>query len=118
MMMNKRRMSEASYIERQICIEICNGNIKIKLPSIRVMAKIFNVNHNTISKVYDELKKKKLTYSVKGKGTYITENIEVKELVKKEMTESIVKAYIDNMKQMNYKSDQIIALVDKCIRSE
>lgn len=47
------------------------------LPSVRSVAKDLGINPNTVSKAYSELENKKLTYSLPGKGIYISENPDI-----------------------------------------
>ncbi len=47
-----------------------------KLPSVREMAGILSINPNTISKAYGELEKDKIIETLRGKGTFVRENIE------------------------------------------
>lgn len=45
-----------------------------KLPSVREMASILTINPNTISKAYGELERDGIIETLRGKGTYVTEN--------------------------------------------
>jgi GntR family transcriptional regulator len=46
------------------------------LPSVRELASYLAVNPNTIQKAYSELERRGVTYSVSGKGRFVTDNIE------------------------------------------
>lgn len=46
-----------------------------KLPSVREMASMLSVNPNTVSKAYQELERQKITHTIRGRGTFISENI-------------------------------------------
>ena len=45
-----------------------------KLPSVREMASILTINPNTISKAYGELEREGIIETLRGKGTFITDN--------------------------------------------
>lgn len=61
-----------------------------KLPSVREMASILSINPNTISKAYGELEREKIIETLRGKGTFISDNIEGK--ADEGKVEEIVKA--------------------------
>lgn len=47
-----------------------------QLPSVRVLASELAINPNTIQKSYSELEKREVIYSIQGRGSYISPNIE------------------------------------------
>ncbi len=49
-----------------------------KLPSVRELASMLTINPNTISKAYGELEREGIIETLRGKGTFISENIEGK----------------------------------------
>ena len=67
-----------------ICDQIVNGFIKLKalgvlkrgdqLPSVRALASKFSVNPNTVQKSYAILEANGIIYSVKGKGSFISDD--------------------------------------------
>jgi len=57
-----------------------------KLPSVRELASILTINPNTISKAYGELEREGIIETLRGKGTFVSENIEGK-VDKKRMEE-------------------------------
>lgn len=67
-----------------ICDQIVNGFIKLKalgvlkrgdqLPSVRALASKFSVNPNTVQKSYSILEANGIIYSVKGKGSFISDD--------------------------------------------
>lgn len=54
-----------------------------KLPSVREMSSILTINPNTISKAYGELEREGIIETLRGKGTFITDNYKRKVDVKK-----------------------------------
>ena len=67
-----------------ICDQIVNGFVKLKalgvlkrgdqLPSVRALASKFSVNPNTVQKSYSILEANGIIYSVKGKGSFISDD--------------------------------------------
>ena len=47
-----------------------------KLPSVRKMATMLSVNPNTVSKAYQELERQKMIHTVRGRGTFMSEEID------------------------------------------
>lgn len=67
-----------------ICDQIVNGFVRMKalglvesgeqLPSVRALAMELGVNPNTIQKAYQILETNGIIYSVKGKGSFISDD--------------------------------------------
>ena len=67
-----------------ICDQIVNGFIKLKalglisggdqMPSVRSLALKFSVNPNTVQKAYAILESGGIIYSVKGRGSFVSED--------------------------------------------
>ena len=67
-----------------ICDQIVNGIIRLKalgvmqgneqLPSVRALAIKLSVNPNTVQKAYQILENNGIIYSVKGKGSFISDD--------------------------------------------
>ncbi|HHV18191.1 MAG TPA: GntR family transcriptional regulator [Thermoanaerobacterales bacterium] len=83
-----------------------------KLPSVRDMAKMMTLNPNTVQKAYKELEREKVVVTVRGRGTFISEEYkprkdehklsEVKETFKK----GIIEAFY-----MGFSKEELIDLV-------
>lgn len=58
-----------------------------KLPSVRELAGSLAINPNTIQRAYRELEAEGYLYSVSGKGTFVSPDIQVDEDRKKELLE-------------------------------
>lgn len=48
-----------------------------KLPSVRQMASMLSVNPNTVSKSYQELERQKIIYTIRGRGTFISKDMDI-----------------------------------------
>ncbi|MDQ6595663.1 GntR family transcriptional regulator [Bacillus salipaludis] len=68
-----------------------------QLPSVRALATELSINPNTIQKAYRELETQGFIYSIKGKGSFVSPNNQVKDNekiteVKKELEKLIIEA--------------------------
>ena len=72
-------------IKEQIMNQINTGELKPddKLPSIRQLASDLELNVNTVKRAFQELETEMVTYSVPGKGVFISENAVANEIVRK-----------------------------------
>ena len=56
-----------------------------QLPSVRSLAMELSINPNTIQRAYQELERQGFIYSVKGKGSFLSENGPMREAKRKEI---------------------------------
>ena len=114
--------TSSTPIYEQIIDEVKEGILKgiigpgEKLPSVRELAKMLTLNPNTIQKAYQELERQKVTVTIRGRGTFVSEDyqprkdeerlMEVAELFKK----GIVEAYY-----MGLTKEDICKLIEKLI---
>jgi len=56
-----------------LCGAITSGS---QLPSVRALAVELSVNPNTIQRAYSELERRDVIYSAKGRGNFVSDNIE------------------------------------------
>ena len=70
---------------------ILNGVLESdsKLPSVRSLAMELSINPNTIQRAYVELERQGYIYSVKGKGSYVAENHQIREKNRQEVLKSL-----------------------------
>ena len=83
-----------------------------KLPSIREMASILLTNPNTVSKAYSELERQNIIETLRGKGTYICEN--VMEKLREEKMQTLVenlKDIIQEAKSLEFSEDKLCSLI-------
>ena len=114
--------TSSTPIYEQIIDEVKEGILKgiiepgEKLPSVRELAKMLTLNPNTIQKAYQELERQKVTVTIRGRGTFVSEDyqprkdeerlMEVSELFKK----GIVEAYY-----MGLTKEDICKLIEELI---
>lgn len=115
--------TSSTPIYEQIIDEVKEGILKgiilpgEKLPSVRELAKMLTLNPNTIQKAYQELERQKVTITIRGKGTFVSEDyqprkdeerlMEVADLFKK----GIVEAYY-----MGLTKEDICKLIEELIK--
>ena len=98
-------------IKRQIVTsELKEGD---KLPSVRDIATELKVNPNTIQRSYQELERENLVFTQRGMGTFITEDKDIIDELKKNMAANIITDFISNMKAIGYKPEDILELINK-----
>ncbi len=81
------------------------------VPSVRQLASELGINPNTIQKSYSELERRGIIYSVKGKASFISENLEpASERRKKELTLSLA-SVICEAREIGMTKDELISAV-------
>ncbi len=98
-----------NFIKRDIVL----NKLKLgdKLPSTRDMAKDLKVNPNTIARVYKELEMEKITFTKRGMGTFITEDINIVKDIKKSMAQSFMKNFVEGMTDLGFEKEEIIEMI-------
>lgn len=80
---SRSRTPVFEQIKEQILNMINTGELKTddKLPSIRQLASDLDLNVNTVKRAFQELEAEKVTYSVPGKGVFISKTAVANEIV-------------------------------------
>lgn len=60
-----------------------------KMPSVRSLAMELSINPNTIQKAYAELERQGFIYTVKGRGNFVAENTNLKDMKQAEILEKL-----------------------------
>ncbi|MEH7332404.1 GntR family transcriptional regulator [Neobacillus drentensis] len=84
-----------------------------QLPSVRTLATELTINPNTIQKAYRELETQGFIYSIKGKGSFVNPNNQIKDLekidtVKKELEKLVIEALY-----LGIPASQLIKLIEE-----
>lgn len=88
-----------------------------EIPSVRKLAMELSVTPNTVAKAYQELERSKVIVTIRGKGTYISDESDIKldneklKLIEKELTTQIIE-----LTYMGLGRDEIISLVEKIFK--
>ena len=60
-----------------------------KLPSVRELAASLAINPNTIQRAYTELERQGYIYSVKGRGSFVADNRQIRERKRQEIWDQL-----------------------------
>ena len=97
------------YIKRKIItLELKGGD---KLPSVRELSGELKVNPNTVQRSYQELEREDLVYTKRGMGTFVTEDMEIINGLKKDMATNIVETFIKERKLLGFDLEEIKNLI-------
>lgn len=110
-----------------ICDQIINGFIKLKalgilkggdkLPSVRELASKFSVNPNTVQKSYAMLEANGIIYSVKGKGSFISDDENASNAILESAKSNFVTA-INEAYNLGLTATDLIDLINQNIASK
>lgn len=94
--------------------ELVRGDLRAgdKLPSQRKLAKEIDVNPNTVQRAYREMEQRGLVETKRGRGTFIKDDEKVMIEIKKDMAESAVKEFIDEMISLGFNRENIIKKIN------
>ena len=84
-----------------------------KLPSVRELAALAEVNPNTMQKALVELENEGLISSVRTTGKYVTDKVELIQGYRNKLAVKEIDNFIGRMKDLGYKMEEIKELVDK-----
>ncbi|MFW6035088.1 MAG: GntR family transcriptional regulator [Halothermotrichaceae bacterium] len=84
-----------------------------KLLSQREMARNIEVNPNTIQRAYREMEMLGLVETKRGRGTFIKEDEEMVNDIKKEMAKNAASKFIAEMQSLGYTKEEILKWVEK-----
>lgn len=82
-----------------------------KMPSNRDLAVLFKVNQNTAARVYREMENEGCCYTRRGIGTFVSEEEEMFENLKRQMAEELLGNFMKEMKDLGFRKDDIISQV-------
>lgn len=89
-----------------------------KLPSVRELSKELKVNPNTIQRAYQELERDEFVYTQRGMGTFVTENTETIQNVKRSMATGLIDQFFSEMKNLGFTTDEIKEMVSQWLAEE
>lgn len=98
-----------------IKMDIVTGKLKTmdKLPSVREMAGNLRVNPNTLQRSYQELERLGIVYTQRGTGTFVGEEKNMVDNLKKEMAKEVTDSFMLRMKNLGFTDNEIIEFVSK-----
>lgn len=98
----------------KIQMQIVSGLYKPgdRLPSVRELAMLANVNPNTMQKAFAELERSGLIVTQRTSGRTVTEDRDMIQEIQSEFAMEQVKLFLDKMKELGFTKQQVIELLD------
>jgi len=98
-----------------IKMNIVTGKLKSKdkLPSVREMATNLKVNPNTLQRSYQELERLGIVFTQRGTGTFVGEEKDMVDDLKREMAKEVIDSFILRMKSLGFTANEIIKSVSE-----
>lgn len=105
-------------IIQRICAQILRGDYQPgdKLPSLVDAGLWFNVNHNTIARVYTELAREGIVEARRGEGTFVTEDQAVLKALHGSLRDSLLENFFTEMHRLGYSAEEINAAFQDYLR--
>lgn len=101
-------------IVKEIKGAMISGKLKggDKLPSVREIAEQYQVNPNTVQRVFMELDKQGLTYSERGIGTFVKSEPGLLEDLKSEEAAKVIENFIEEIQKLGYSKNDMLKALD------
>ena len=87
-----------------------------RIPSIRELSSLLRVNTNTIQRVYQEMERDGIICSKRGTGYYFTEDTDMTEKMRKELTSESVQRFVDEMCALGLKKKDILSELESYLK--
>lgn len=93
--------------------DLVNGTLPMgeKMPSGRDLAIKYKINPNTASRIYKELEMRKICFTKRGLGTYVTEDNEIVDKIREEMADEYINSFIKGMKSLGFTKEELNQLI-------
>lgn len=103
----------------QIILLVSNGFLKKddQLPSLRQLSAQLSLNINTVKRALSELEDRGITYSVAGKGTFISGDTPIKNFYLDRALEDL-KTYINNAKAYGADKNMILEIINDIYKGD
>lgn len=105
------------YIQviRSIKKDMIHGRLNLgdKLPSARDLAIQYQINPNTVNRIYRELEQMELCFTKRGIGTYVTEDESKLSMIRKEMADQAMTGFFKEMKELGFTKEELMNVVDE-----
>ncbi|KQN97673.1 GntR family transcriptional regulator [Paenibacillus sp. Leaf72] len=105
-----------NYIKQQIISGKLNPGDKID--SVRELAVELQINPNTIQRTFQELEREGIVETRRGLGRYVTSEEAAIVSIKKEMAADLLGRFIQGMRDLGFKKDDIVAIVTEAVSKE
>ncbi len=87
-----------------------------QLPGVRTLAVELAINPNTIQKAYAELERQGIIYSMQGRGSFVTNNVESLRALEREVILSEIEKAFSGAKQAGIRREDISELANRIWR--
>lgn len=111
------KLDQHTPIYQQIVDEfkrsIARGELKPgdRIPSQRELATMVQVNPNTVQRAYREMEQARITESLRGQGTFITNDPGLVDGIRKEMAGRALVAFVREMHSLGFECDEMAEMV-------
>ncbi|MCM1288812.1 MAG: GntR family transcriptional regulator [Clostridium sp.] len=101
----------------EIKLRIARGKLKAgdKVPPVRELAVMAGVNPNTMQKALSELEREGILYSQRTSGRFVSDINDYEADMKSDIGKKYVKTYVDEMRLLRYRDDEIVEAVKQYI---
>jgi len=89
-----------------------------KVPSVRDIAQHLKVNPNTAQRAYRELEQEKLFYTLRGQGTFLTENKELIYKLRKKLARDSAREYVQRGFALGLDCQSLKELLEESLSEE
>ena len=86
-----------------------------KMPSVRALADLYQINPNTAARIYRELEAEGLVITRKGLGTYLCSDTQILQNLKAEMVSGCITRFVTEMIDFGFSEDEIPDLVKQAL---
>lgn len=106
-------MNTDTPLYKQIAFELENGILTgtllpgHRIPSIRELAKQYQVNPNTVQRAVREMKYARLLISPRGKGTLVTDDTDFINRFRQKRGEELIHSFTLEMEMLGYSHEQM-----------
>ena len=83
-----------------------------KLPSVRTLATQLAINPNTIQRAYAELENEGYTYSVPGKGSFVSGDRHAEDTRRKELEDQL-RQLVTELRYLGVTKDDLVTLINE-----
>ena len=105
-------------IKKEIKLAISRGELKAddQLPSLRQLSSQLSININTLKRALSELESEGVTYSIAGKGIFVSDNTSARNFCKDIFDE--ISNCVKSAKAMGAKKEEITELIENIYKGD
>lgn len=112
-----RRPIYEQVIEKFQQMILCGAlEANMPMPSVRSLAMELSLNPNTIQRAYQELERKGYIYTIKGKGSFVSEASHAADSKRREIQQEL-QACVDKALPAGITADELYMIMKHCIEN-